>query len=286
MNFSTADKAGKLPSAPRSKRDRIRRLIDQLSPGEPASRLLRSAAGRSRLAELGQLSCTIAHELRQPLFTIAMASENLRLMIESEAGDPERMHQSVMRIAEQVQRAQTIIDQTLAYASGEDTNATGADLSEAAANAIRFLKDLLEASDVEVKADWASPVMVGVSRLEMEQVFVNLLRNAVESVEQRRREGWQGRGKIVLTLERVGGTVRCIITDNGAGLTSKMSDAVFEPFFTTKPREGTGLGLHICRQIVSKAKGVIRLLPGRVEGARVEIRLDIQPEQASAVLAR
>jgi two-component system C4-dicarboxylate transport sensor histidine kinase DctB/two-component system sensor histidine kinase TtrS len=287
MTSNITKKGGKLPGGTRAKRDRVRQLIDELSANEPAARLLRSAAGKARLAELGHLSCTIAHELRQPLFTIAMASENLRLMLDSEGSDRERMQQSVHRIAEQVQRAQTIIDQTLAYATGVDTEAGVADLGEAAANAIGFLSGLLESSQVEVKADWSlAPVFVGVSRIEMEQVFVNLLSNAVDSIKDRRLTGWRGIGKIVLTIERVGANVRCIITDNGAGLTPQMSEAVFEPFFTTKARTGTGLGLYICRHIVEKAGGVIRLVPGPMEGARIEIRLRVVPEApASEVIA-
>lgn len=283
MTSNMIKKGGKLPGGTRAKRDRVRQLIDELSTNEPAARLLRSAAGKTRLAELGQLSCTIAHELRQPLFTISMASENLRLMLETDAGDRDRMQQSVRRIAEQVQRAQTIIDQTLAYATGVDTAPDIADIGEAAANAIGFLAGMLERSDVEVKADWSiDTAFVGVSRIEMEQVFVNLLRNAVESIEDRRRAGWRGAGKIVLTIEKVGANVRCIITDNGAGLTPQTSEAAFEPFFTTKARNGTGLGLHICRQILAKAGGVIRLVPGPVEGARVEVRLHLVPPATSS----
>lgn len=287
MTSNVTKKSGKLPGGGRAKRNRVRQLIDELSASEPAARLLRSTAGKTRLAELGQLSCTIAHELRQPLFTIAMASENLRLMLETEASDRERMQQSIQRIAEQVQRAQTIIDQTLAYATGVDTALDVADLGEAAANAIGFLNGLLETSDVEIKADWSiAPAFVGVSRIEMEQVFVNLLRNAVESIEDRRRAGWQGKGKIVLTIEQVGPIVRCIVTDNGAGLTPQVSEAAFEPFFTTKARSGTGLGLHICRLILAKAGGVIRLVAGPVEGARVEVRLPlVAPAPASEVVA-
>ncbi len=282
----TSKKGGDLPELGRPKRERVRQLIDELSASEPAARLLRSAAGKTRLAELGQLSCTIAHELRQPLFTIAMASENLRLMLDSEESDRDRMQLSVDRIAEQVQRAQGIIDQTLAYATGADTTVGVADLGEAAANAIRFLSGLLETSNTEIKADWSiTPVLVGISRIEMEQVFVNVLRNAVESIEDRRRAGWEGSGKIVLTIERVGSSVRCIVTDNGAGVTREVSEEAFQPFFTTKARAGTGLGLHISRKILAKAKGVMRLVPGPVEGARIEIRLHVVEALASDVVA-
>jgi two-component system, LuxR family, sensor kinase FixL len=286
MTSKVSKKGGDLPEMARPKRERVRQLIDELSVHEPAARLLQSTAGKTRLAELGQLSCTIAHELRQPLFTIAMASENLRLMLEAEEGNRERMRLSVQRIAEQVQRAQAIIDQTLAYATGVDTALDVADLGEAAANAIRFLSSWLEASNVEIKADWSiAPLHVGLSRIEMEQVFMNVLRNAVESIQDRRRTGWEGAGRIVLTIERVGGSVRCIVTDNGAGLTSKVSEEVFQPFFTTKGREGTGLGLHISRKILAKAKGVIRLVAAPVEGARIEIRMPVVEVQPSGVVA-
>ncbi len=271
----------------RAKRDRMRTRLDQPGGGDTSGRMLRAKAADLGLGEHNPLSCIIAHELRQPLFTIAMASENLRLMLEEDEGDRTRMRQSVHRIAEQVQRAQAIIDQTLALASGAKATVDMADLGEAAANAVRFATAMLEASDVEIKVDWAiAPALVAVSRIELEQVFINLLRNAVDSIEERRGGGWQGHGKIVFTIERVGRNLRCIITDNGAGLKANMTDVVFEPFFTTKAREGTGLGLHICRDILTRAKGTIRLVPGLVEGARVEIRLEVLPQEpASAVVA-
>lgn len=274
---------GGSPSVRRTKRDRVALPVEEPGSGDTASRLLRAKAAEMGLADQDQLSCIIAHELRQPLFTIAVASENLRLMLEEEQGDRARMRQSVHRIAEQVQRAQTIIDQTLAFAARGETTTDVADLSEAAANAVRFATVMLEASDVEIKVDWAiAPALVGVSQVELEQVFINLLRNAVDSIEERRGGGWQGHGKIVFTIERVGPNLRCIITDNGAGLKANMADIVFEPFFTTKARTGTGLGLHICREIVARANGTIRLVPGLVEGARVEIRLRVLPQEPSS----
>lgn len=241
-----------------------------------ARQILDSIAAKARLADLGEQTSALAHELRQPLFSIAMANENLRMMLESAAADEPRMVRAIGRIAEQVRRAQTIIDRTLAYASGQGVGAVTADLGLAAANAIRFLQPLFETSAITVDdSGLLVGGFVGLCQVEAEQVFVNILRNAVESIEARRETGWQGQGKITVGISVQDGVACCVVADNGAGIPGNISQAVFRPFFTTKPRTGTGLGLHICRQALAKAGGDVTLLAGEREGARVEIELPL-----------
>ncbi len=222
------------------------------------------------------MSCTLAHELRQPLSTISLGSENLRLMLENDRLDPERMRRSVSRIAQQVEWAQSIIEQTLSSFSGRTDPRETADMIGAAQHAASLLEGLPGARGVEFV--WQLPegrLLVGVSRIELEQVFVNLLRNAVESIADRRQQGWGGKGRVAVTIQQCGGRVHCIVADNGMGLAPAAAELLFQPFFTTKARGGTGLGLYICGQTIGKARGTIRLQPGSLEGAQVEIRLPL-----------
>lgn len=249
----------------------------------PAARRVEPADGRPRFTSPGRngdldpVSCTLAHELRQPLSTISLGSENLRLMLEGDRLDPERMRQSVCRIAEQVERAQSIIEHTLSSYSGRTDPAETADMIGAAQRAAGLLEALPAAREVQFV--WQLPegrLLVGVSRIELEQVFVNLLRNAVESIGDRRaQQGWDGQGRVTVTIQQCGGSVRCIVADNGAGLAPASAELLFQPFFTTKASGGTGLGLYICGQIVDKAAGTIRLQPGSLDGAQVEIRMPL-----------
>lgn len=233
-------------------------------------------AARARLADLGEQSSALAHELRQPLFSIAIANENLRMMLALGTGKQAQIAKAVERIAEQVQRAQTIIDHTLAYASGNSLGKVSSDLGLSAGNAIRFLRPLFDASGIEIDdRDAHVRAEVGLCQIEAEQVFVNILRNAVESIEARQEGGWTGAGRIVIRFDVGDGRVMCRISDNGGGLSGDLGSSAFEPFFTTKPRVGTGLGLHICRQVLGKVDGRVRLDPGEAEGACVTIDLPV-----------
>ncbi|MEE4451580.1 sensor histidine kinase [Novosphingobium resinovorum] len=241
-----------------------------------ALQLFDTMAARARLADLGQQSSALAHELRQPLFSIAIANENLRMMLALGNMMQPQLTKAVERIAEQVQRAQTIIDHTLAYAAGKTGGMVSADLGLAARNALRFLQPLFDASGIEIDERNAHVrAEVGLCQIEVEQVFVNILRNAAESIEARREAGWQGTGRIALHIAVESGKVHCTVADNGAGLSKDLGQSAFQPFFTTKPRVGTGLGLHICRQVLGRIGGAVELVPGDTDGARVEIVLPL-----------
>jgi len=231
-----------------------------------------SIAAKARLADLGEQTSALAHELRQPLFSISVANENLRMMLELAQNTEPQLGRAVARIAEQIQRAQTIIDRTLAYASGQGAGAARADLGLAAGNAIRFLSPLFDAADIEIDdGGVCEGVMVGLCQVESEQIFVNFLRNAAESIEARREAGWDGQGRIAIRIETHGQTARCMVEDNGVGLPDDMEFGEIRPFFTTKPRTGNGLGLHICRQALARVGGGLRLMAGAGEGAFIRI---------------
>jgi len=246
---------------------------------DDARRLFDNIAARSRLADLGEQSSALAHELRQPLFSISVANENLGLMLGRPDVTPAQLEKSIARIAEQVRRAQVIIDRTLAYASGNGPGAVRADVALAANNAVEFLTPLFDAADIEIDIRGSrAPAPVGLCQVETEQVFVNILRNAAESIEMRRETGWVGSGRITIDTgldDGDGGQVICAIADNGAGIAGEAASSVFQPFFTTKPRIGTGLGLHICRRVLDKVGGTVDLVPGENEGVRVEIVLPL-----------
>lgn len=266
-------------------RDFVGRMIDELAGEEAAPLgLLRSLAAKSRLADLGEKSSALAHELRQPLFTIAMVNENLRLLLTRSDVDRDRLQKAVERSAEQVRRAQIIIERTLAYAARGDTaGLEWTDAAVAAGRAADFLAEMFETRGILVERELANGnTPVRVCCVEMEQVFVNVLRNAAESIVERRRCGWPGQGRIVIVAEIQGDTVRCTVRDNGVGLPADMVDTAFQPFFTTKPHEGTGLGLHICRQIVSRGGGSIRLMPTPEQGAMVEICMALAERPAAS----
>lgn len=235
--------------------------------------LLDTIAAKSRLEDLGEKASVLGHELRQPLFTIAMANENLRLMLGAPKQLQSLLFQAIDRIDTQVQRAQTIIALTLGYATGSDASSEHSDVGQALRRACDFLAPLFETADIRIEIDTRMSGTAALSGVQQEQVFVNVLRNAVDSIQARRQEEWSGEGSIVATLQTDGDYWRCLVSDNGAGLAPDVPERKFRPFFTTKSDQGTGLGLYVCEQLVTIAGGSIRLLPGEREGAMVEILL-------------
>jgi two-component system sensor kinase FixL len=234
---------------------------------------------RSRLADVGARTIALGHELRQPLFAISLANENLRLMLESPDTPRHLMQRAVERTAEQVQRAQALIDMALKSQADAPPVPETTDLVLAMRNACRFLDDMFDRAGILIEplhADLSARVRM--SRIEAEQIFVNVLRNAIDSIQSRRKQGWSGAGRIVIEFEMDRTIVRCLITDNGAGLSEGVAQTGFRPLYTTKAAEGTGIGLFICEQILSIAGGSIRLRPGASQGAQVEVRLPLRPE--------
>lgn len=266
----------RVPSPAKLSDDFLQLLVQELEASGPAARLLAADRSGGTSLTMAQTSYALAHELRQPLFTVALAAENLRLMLASDEPDGARMRQSVARIAEQVERAQAIIDQTLAHASGLQRERESADVVQAARKAEAAFETIPAAREIDFSWDLpADRLLVDVNPVELEQVFVNLMRNAIESVRDRRESGGSERGLVAITIEMDDDHVCCLVTDNGAGLVSPDEDAFFQPFFTTKASRGTGLGLHICRQIIGKAGGQIGIRNHAPQGAEVWIRIPL-----------
>lgn len=264
------------------RQDVLRMLDAQALQGyeeqKEAQRQLATVQTRDYFAGMGTRALAIGHELRQPLFTIALASENLRQMLDLPDLPHEVMKRAIDRIDEQVQRAQAIIADSIDSAAGREAAQGSTDLLAALRNAVCFLEPYLAMNGVVVEqpvAATATPVRL--SRVRAEQVFVNVVSNAVESILLRRQQGWSGEGRVTVSLLRGDIEVLCRVADNGAGLDASISQAAFRPFFTTKSAEGSGLGLYICRTILNDADGTITLRGREEEGAVVEICLPCAP---------
>lgn len=243
---------------------------------------LEKLATRSRLLELGKQCAAVAHEIRQPLFTIAMASENLRFALDADPGLSHRAAGALDHIEEEVERARAIVDQTLNYAAGRGAKGASVaerrqgDVTRAVAHARRLLGFDLEKAEIAFSdGTFANLPHVALPQVELEQVLLNILRNAIESIQARKRTGWSGDGAIRVAIQIGETALRCTVSDNGAGLDNTASESGFQPFVTTKGEDGNGLGLYVCEQLLGNAGGSLKLLPGDREGARVEIEIPL-----------
>lgn len=225
----------------------------------------RDAAHRTaRLIALGEFASAIAHELNQPLAAIATYNHSCMRMLQSGNPDPGELQQAMHICRDQAKRAGKIIQRLRDLLRPPGPAFTGQNLNEVVGAALRLAEP--EARDAgiafERRLAQQAPV-VRADRLLIEQVALNLVRNAVEAVQGLPRE--RRRITVATHLEPDGsGTVS--VADIGDGVPGEVRERLFDPFVTTKPG-GLGLGLSICRSIVEAHGGALRHRPHRDDPA-------------------
>ena len=200
---------------------------------------------------MGELSAGIAHELNNPLATVALRVENLLLPLT--AGDPQR--RSLEIIGQEVDRMAALVDNLLEFSRRSHRQDSTLDVREEIASSIEFINYHLRTRKIEVVREFADPLpTVQADRQQLRQLFLNLLTNAGDAMP----EG----GKLFVRVapSHLEGAAAVVIefADTGEGIPSGNLEKIWEPFFTTKPEgKGTGLGLAICRRIVEEPGGTI-----------------------------
>ncbi|WP_273301081.1 sensor histidine kinase [Sphingomonas ursincola] len=226
------------------------------------------------------MASALSHELRQPLFTISLAAENAQLLMHSGQMDPERMAAKLGRIVEQVERANAIIQRTSSYARTERDERVDMDICQAVRNAVRFMRPVMTERDIDLQIviPDALPVM-SLPRIGIEQIIVNALQNAADSIDTRREneEDSSIMGAVRVQVEQLDQTIVLNVQDNGAGLDPSIRSNAFNAFCTTKPEgKGTGLGLFVCRQIMDEVGGSIAIADNaQAPGATLTLRFSL-----------
>lgn len=234
-------------------RELNRRLSDEIVERRRVEQTLarteQSLVQASKLAALGQMSAAVSHELNQPLAAMRTYIAGSRLLIER--GRTAEAQASIQRIDDLIGRMSALTRQLKAFARKGEDERRPLDLREAVRGALSVVSPHIAQHLVDLVTDVpTSPVAVLGDQLRIEQVLVNLLRNAVDAVR-----GQEERRIAIVLVPGPFPTIR--VTDNGPGLPEN-PDQVFEPFFTTKkPGEGLGLGLAI-------SAGIARDLGGRL----------------------
>jgi two-component system C4-dicarboxylate transport sensor histidine kinase DctB len=215
----------------------------------------------ARLMELGGMASALSHELRQPLFTIALAAENGRLSLTQSDEASGRAAQKFDRIIEQVDRATAIVERTSGYARLERGGSEPISIIDAIQNAARFMRPVLSERDIALRITApASLPILELPRVGIEQIIVNALQNAADSIDTARAAGDAGPARIAIDLAQRDRMVEVVIDDTGTGLADAVAGTAFDAFSTTKPiGKGTGLGLFVCRQIMDEVGGTIAL---------------------------
>ena len=230
-------------------------------------------AQSSKLAALGEMSAAVSHELNQPLAAMKTYLAGARLLLQRKR--PDEALSSFQRIDDLIERMGAITRQLKSYARKGGEAFEPVDLRLCLSSALSMMEPQLKLRVVKITRTLPrSPVMVIADRIRLEQVIINLLRNALDATKDKAQP------QIDLILSQ-GEVAMLTVRDNGHGITDL--DNLFEPFYTTKkPGEGVGLGLAISSGIVSDLGGRLTARNGEGGGAVFEMQLPLMGKEVEA----
>ncbi|MES2542059.1 MAG: ATP-binding protein [Pseudomonadota bacterium] len=223
-------------------------------------------AQSSKLAALGEMSAAVSHELNQPLAAMKTYLAGARLLLQRKRLD--EALSSFQRVDDLIERMGAITRQLKSYARKGGEAFEEVDLRACVSSALAMMEPQLRARVVKISRGMPrQAVMVMADRLRLEQVIINLLRNALDATKDTKDP------QIDILLS-AGETATLTVRDNGHGITDL--ENLFEPFYTTKkPGEGVGLGLAISSGIVTDLGGRLTARNGDGGGAVFEMQLPI-----------
>ncbi len=230
-------------------------------------------AQSSKLAALGEMSAAVSHELNQPLAAMKTYLAGARLLLQRKR--PDEALSSFQRVDDLIDRMGSITRQLKSYARKGGDAFEPIDIREAFSSALTMMEPQLKGREVEISHTLPrEPVMVMADRVRLEQVIINLLRNALDATKM-------SVDPHIEILISAGETATLTVRDNGSGIEDL--ESMFEPFYTTKaPGDGTGLGLAISSGIVNDFGGRLTARNATVGGAVFEMKLPIYADQVEA----
>ncbi|MBI9086857.1 MAG: PAS domain S-box protein [Desulfobacterales bacterium] len=233
----------------------------------------------SKMATLGEMATGVAHELNQPLSVIKSASNFFEKKIRNHEPIPEEILLTMSReIDRHVDRASKIINHMREFGRKSDLNLVPVQIGEVMEKAFEIFSQQLKVRGIKVtwELDENLPTIMG-DRDRLEQVFINLLINARDAIEEKALTSKENsEKKIILRTGKEEDTVTAEVCDSGSGIAEIMRDKLFEPFFTTKAvGKGTGLGLSISYGIVHDCGGTIEAQSGKTGGACFRLRFPL-----------
>ncbi|ALG90291.1 MAG: sensor histidine kinase [Confluentimicrobium sp.] len=253
------------------------RLQREIAEREKAEKNLEVAeqtlAQSSKLAALGEMSAAVSHELNQPLAAMKTYLAGARLLLQRKRN--EEALASFLRIDDLIERMGSITRQLKSYARKGGDRVEAIDFKICIGSALAMMEPQLKRRKVTITRTLPpQPVMVMVDRVRLEQVIINLLRNALDATKM------ADDPQIDLILSS-GETATLTVRDNGHGIDDL--ESLFEPFYTTKqPGDGVGLGLAISSGIINDLGGRLTALNAPSGGAVFEVQLPILSDEVEA----
>lgn len=280
--LTTQDEMAELADAMNHMTDRFREVRDDLD--RQVQERTREVVRSEQLASVGFLAAGVAHEINNPLASIAMCAESLEdrlhdiIQADDQLDDSEHNHEiTVLRqylrmIQDEAFRCKGITNGLLDFSRLGDVERHETNLSELVIAVIEMVRHLGKYREKKIVLEDSSPVYVHINPQEWKQVVLNLITNGLDSLD--------AGGTVWVRVQKTGSSVYLRVRDNGCGMTEEVQRHLFEPFFTRRrDGQGTGLGMSITYRIVSDHGGDISVCsPGQGQGSEVTICLPV-PEK-------
>lgn len=221
----------------------------------------------AKLVTLGEMATGIAHEINQPLATLAMAVDNLHVKVSEGNTDQAMIIKNLELAMGQIERAANIVRHMRIYGHRSDGSLQSVDPVNAIEGTLTIARVEIEGHGIEIRCDYtAGQFLVKADLLLIEQILLNFLLNARDAILSKSENQTKTTNYILIALELgANQTVVLSVSDTGGGISEAIFDKLFDPFFTTKPvGKGTGLGLAL-------SHGMARDMDGYIEAYNTDL---------------
>jgi PAS domain S-box-containing protein len=224
----------------------------------------------TRVTTLGELAASIAHEVNQPMASIVAYSQAALRFLGRATPDLDETRMALEGIVSEGRRAGEVVESIRAMFKNVDQEKASIDITRLVRDMLALMLSELQANRVSLQIELVGdlPNVIG-NRVQLQQVILNLIRNAIEAMNS-----VTDRARVLRIRSELSepDSVLVSVEDSGTGIDAKDTDRVFDSFFTTKP-QGTGMGLSICRSIIEGHEGRLWASPGIDHGAVFNVLL-------------
>lgn len=217
----------------------------------------------TRLASVGQMGASIAHEVKNPLMSISGHAK----LIAKKIADPE-LKESAEIVEKETERCTQIIQQMLRFSRSDPDESKHFNIQEVIQSTLLLLRVEAKSKRIKIISDEVCPSIVKGSPLKIQQVLMNLVMNAIQASPENTEVHIRG--------QEVGPVVIVSVTDQGQGIPDELKNRIFDPFFTTKSKgQGTGLGLSVSQEIIHNHGGEISFSSAQGSGTTFRFSLPL-----------